>query len=250
VLSVFALDIRVGGEVRLTLVSYLKQQSSVMVKFNVDTPQGLAELDKFLLDHSYIEGWTPSTADAEVYSSVKSSPAEDKVNLFRWWTHIGSFGEGERASWSTPSTTTSTSTSSPAKKPAVENKAEDDIDLFGDDDDDEHEKEIERRSKEAQAKKEAAGKKKDALKSAVIIDVKPWEDSTDMAKLEELVRSIKMDGLEWKASKLTEIGFGIKKLQISCHIEDEKVSVDDIQEQIQGFEEYVQSTDIGGFTKL
>lgn len=51
-------------------------------------------------------------------------------------------------------------------------------------------------------------------------------------------------------AKLAEIGYGIKKLQISCHIEDEKVSVDDIQEKIQELEDYVQSTDIVSFSKL
>jgi elongation factor 1-beta len=56
--------------------------------------------------------------------------------------------------------------------------------------------------------------------------------------------------LNFISAKLTAIGYGIKKLQISCHIEDEKVSVDDIQEQIQANEDYVQSTDIDSFTKL
>ena len=36
-----------------------------------------------------------------------------------------------------------------------------------------------------------------------------------MAKLEESVRSIEMDGLVWGASKLVPIGYGIKKLQIT-----------------------------------
>jgi elongation factor 1-beta len=74
--------------------------------------------------------------------------------------------------------------------------------LFGDDENDEEwEKEIQRRADENAAKKAASGKKKEALKSAVVIDVKPWDDTTDMAKLEELVRQIKIDGLEWKACK-------------------------------------------------
>eukprot|EP01117_Protostelium_nocturnum_P019394 TRINITY_DN83_c0_g2_i1.p1 TRINITY_DN83_c0_g2~~TRINITY_DN83_c0_g2_i1.p1 ORF type:complete len:226 (+),score=92.30 TRINITY_DN83_c0_g2_i1:51-680(+) len=137
-----------------------------------------------------------------------------------------------------------------AVKPAA--KDEDDIDLFGDDEDDaEHQAEISRIAAEAAARKNASGKKKEALKSAVVVDVKPWDDSTDMAALEKLIREqVILDGLEWKASKLTAIGYGIKKLQISCHIEDEKVSVDDIQEKIEAFEDYVQSTDIDSFTKL
>ena len=36
-----------------------------------------------------------------------------------------------------------------------------------------------------------------------------------MAKLEEAVRSIQMEGLVWGASKLVPIGYGIKKLQIT-----------------------------------
>jgi len=39
-------------------------------------------------------------------------------------------------------------------------------------------------------------------KSNIILDVKPWDDETDMAKLEECVRSIEMDGLLWGACKL------------------------------------------------
>jgi len=39
-------------------------------------------------------------------------------------------------------------------------------------------------------------------KSNIILDVKPWDDETDMSKLEECVRSIEMDGLLWGACKL------------------------------------------------
>lgn len=34
-------------------------------------------------------------------------------------------------------------------------------------------------------------------KSSILLDVKPWDDETDMAKLEECVRSIQADGLVW-----------------------------------------------------
>ena len=36
-------------------------------------------------------------------------------------------------------------------------------------------------------------------KSSVLLDVKPWDDETDMKKLEEAVRSIEMEGLFWGA---------------------------------------------------
>ncbi len=70
------------------------------------------------------------------------------------------------------------------------------------------------------------------------------DDETDMKELEKAVRSIEKDGLVWGASKLVAVGFGIKKLQINIIIEDDKVGVDDLQEQIQEFEDFVQSTDV------
>lgn len=38
-----------------------------------------------------------------------------------------------------------------------------------------------------------------AGKSSVLLDVKPWDDETDMKKLEEAVRSVEMEGLFWGA---------------------------------------------------
>ena len=51
--------------------------------------------------------------------------------------------------------------------------------------------------------------------SVVTLEVKPWDDETDMKALEDSVRSIEMDGLVWGASKLVPIGYGIRKLQIT-----------------------------------
>lgn len=62
-----------------------------------------------------------------------------------------------------------------------------------------------------------------------------------LKEMESLVRGIQMDGLNWGASKLVPVGYGIQKLQILCTIEDEKVSVDvDLVERIQEeFEDHV-----------
>jgi elongation factor 1-beta len=76
------------------------------------------------------------------------------------------------------------------------------------------------------------------------------DDETDLAALEAAVRGIEKDGLVWGASKLVAVGFGIKKLQINLVVEDEKVSLDELQEQIQEFEDYVQSTDVVAMQKL
>ncbi|CAF3549742.1 unnamed protein product [Fusarium graminearum] len=71
-----------------------------------------------------------------------------------------------------------------------------------------------------------------------------------MAALEAAVRSIEKDGLTWGASKLVPVGFGVKKLQINLVVEDEKISVADLEEEIQEFEDYVQSTDVAAMQKL
>ncbi len=71
-----------------------------------------------------------------------------------------------------------------------------------------------------------------------------------MKELEANVRAIEMDGLVWGASKFVAVGFGIKKLQINLVVEDDKVSLDDLQGQIEEDEDHVQSTDIAAMQKL
>jgi len=65
-----------------------------------------------------------------------------------------------------------------------------------------------------------------------------------MVALEAAVRGIEKDGLVWGASQLVPVGFGIKKLQINLVVEDDKILISDLEEEIQGFEDYVQSTDV------
>lgn len=69
-----------------------------------------------------------------------------------------------------------------------------------------------------------------------------------MKELEVKMRSIEIDGLTWGASKLVPLAFGIKKLQINLVVEDEKVSIDDLQAQIEADEDHVQSTDVVRYT--
>lgn len=66
-----------------------------------------------------------------------------------------------------------------------------------------------------------------------------------MVKLEECVRSVQMDGLLWGASKLVPVGYGIKKLQINCVVEDDKVGTDILEEEITKFEDFVSSDQFG-----
>ena len=56
------------------------------------------------------------------------------------------------------------------------------------------------------------------MQSVVTLEVKPWDDTTDMAGLEKVVRSVEWDGLVWGSSKLVPVGYGINKLQITLVI--------------------------------
>jgi len=144
--------------------------------------------------------------------------------------------------------------SSPIKPVAAKAAADDDdddIDLFGSDDEDEDEEKKRITEERLKAYHEKKAKKPQVIaKTSVLLDVKPWDDETDHAKMLESVKSIEMDGLLWGASKLVPIGYGIKKLQVMCTVEDEKVSVDELAEKIQEFEDYVQSCDVAAMNKI
>ena len=64
------------------------------------------------------------------------------------------------------------------------------------------------------------------------------------------VLAIEMEGLVWGGHKLVAVGFGIKKLQINLVVEDEKVSLEELQQQIEEDEEHVQSADVIAMQKL
>ncbi|XP_078114498.1 elongation factor 1-delta-like isoform X2 [Sander vitreus] len=146
----------------------------------------------------------------------------------------------------TNGTTVQQKTSAPVKDDEEED--DDDIDLFGSDDDEEADKLKEQRLKEYAEKK--AKKPGIIAKSSILLDVKPWDDETDMVKLEECVRSVQADGLLWGTSKLVPVGYGIKKLQIACVVEDDKVGTDMLEEEITKFEDYIQSVDVAAFNKI
>ena len=59
-----------------------------------------------------------------------------------------------------------------------------------------------------------------------------------------------MEGLVWGSSKLVEIGFGIKKLQISTCIVDDLVGLYDLEDNVSALEDFVQSVDIASHNKI
>jgi len=137
-----------------------------------------------------------------------------------------------------------------ASNPDDDEDDDDDDDLFGSDD--EEDEKAAKLKAERLAAYAAKKSKKPALvaKSNIILDVKPWDDETDMAELEKCVRSVKCDGLVWGTSKLVKIAYGITKLVIVCVVEDDKVGTDFLEEEITAFDEYIQSVDVAAFNKV
>ncbi|KAJ3542337.1 hypothetical protein NMY22_g3542 [Coprinellus aureogranulatus] len=209
----------------------------------------LTKLEQHLATRSYVEGYTPSQADVVVFKAVGAAPdASKNPAVARWYKHIQSYA-AEHADLPGSSAAGEAFLGGEAADAAADD--DDEVDLFGSDDEEE-DAEAERIKAERVAAYNAkkANKPKTVAKSVVTLEVKPWDDETDMEALEKAVRSIEQDGLVWGASKLVPIGYGIKKLQITLVVEDEKVSLDELQEKVAEFEDYVQSSDVAAMQKL
>ncbi|KGB77540.1 elongation factor 1-beta [Cryptococcus deuterogattii 99/473] len=210
----------------------------------------LKQLEQHLATRSYVDGFKPTTADVEIYKSLGSAPEATFPHCHRWYTHIASFADEFDT---LPAGTNPFSSAAAAEE-------DDEVDLFGSDDEEADEEaeriKAERIAKYNEAKeakkqeKLAAGKTLEVAKSVVTLQVKPWDDETDMQALEDGVRAIEKDGLVWGASKLVPVGYGIKMLQINLVIEDAKISLDELQEEIAELEDYVQSSDVAAMQKL
>lgn len=198
---------------------------------------GVQELNEKLADFPYVSGYTPSQADLE---ELKKLPAkyDQYVHVKRWAKHMTSFSEAEKKAFP----------GAPAAPAASKGgDDDDDLDLFGSGDDEEAEKAKAERAKKMEETKKA--KPAVVAKSSVVLDVKVWDDETDLKEVEAQVRKIEKEGLLWGAAKTVPLAFGVSKLQIVCVVEDEKVSVDWLSETIEELE-LVQSTDIAAFQKI
>ncbi|XP_022137411.1 elongation factor 1-delta-like [Momordica charantia] len=221
---------------------------------DVKSAAGLKKLDEYLLSRSYISGYQPSKDDVTVYEALSKPVSGEYVNVSRWSNHIAAllrvsavFGEGSGVKFQSAEAI-ATPPAADAKAAADDDDDDDDVDLFG-----EETEEEKKAAEERAAAIKASAKKKESGKSSVLMDIKPWDDETDMKKLEESVRSVEMEGLLWGASKLVPVGYGIKKLQIMLTIVDDLVSVDTLIEEcltVEPINEYVQSCDIVAFNKI
>jgi elongation factor 1-beta len=218
---------------------------------------GLTLLNNWLKTRSYISGYAPSQADVVSFKALKEQPAVEKYpHAYRWYNHVKSYDADFSTLPGDPSKPFTTYgpdevavTHNPKDAPEAED--DDDVDLFGSDEEEEDPEVVAEREKRlADYRKKKEGKAKPAAKSIVTLDVKPWDDETNMEELVANVLKIQMDGLVWGANQLVAVGFGIKKMQVNLVVEDEKVSLDELQQLIEEDEDHVQSTDVVAMQKL
>ncbi|CAL5071307.1 unnamed protein product [Urochloa decumbens] len=215
---------------------------------DLHTADGLKALETHLAGKTYVSGDAISKDDVKVFAAVLSKPGAEFPNAARWYETVSaalaSRFPGKAVGVNLPGA--GSAPAAPVAE-AAKDDDDDDLDLFGD------ETEDDKKAAEERAAAKASAKKKESGKSSVLMDVKPWDDETDMKKLEEAVRSVQMEGLTWGASKLVPVGYGIKKMTIMLTIVDDLVSVDSLIEDhltMEPINEYVQSCDIVAFNKI
>merc|ERR1712037_268629 len=120
--------------------------------------------------------------------------------------------------------------------------------------------------KAASKKKKGGKKRRPPERSEIIMDVKPFDDQTDLEKLAIKIKATKLEkmaqeideritlesGHKWGENHhLEEMAFGIKKLRIQCVVQNELVGSDLLADLIkETWPDEVQSVDIAAFQKM
>ncbi|CAA7044754.1 unnamed protein product [Microthlaspi erraticum] len=216
---------------------------------DLHTEEGVKSVEEHLAGKTYISGDQLSVDDVKVYAAIVAKPSDAFPNASRWYdcvaSHLAKSFPGKALGVSFGGSAAPAQAEAPAAASADD---DDDMDLFGDETEEEK-----KAAEEREAAKKDTKKSKESGKSSILMDVKPWDDETDMKKLEEVVRAVEMPGLLWGASKLVPVGYGIKKLTIMLTIIDDLVSPDNLIEDFLTSEpnnEYIQSVDIVAFNKI
>ena len=93
-------------------------------------------------------------------------------------------------------------------------------------------------------KKEAVGK------STLVLQISPADTEVNLDDLEAKIRNeIKEEGLLWGKSERKPLFFGLVAIILGAVVTDD-VSVDSIQETIEGWDDLVSSTEILAFQKI
>jgi elongation factor 1-beta len=187
--------------------------------------------------------FAPTQTDLALHAALGAAPSATQYpNVARYFSHISSFAgkalpAGLASSSGAAAPAAAAAAGKPAGKAAAKATADDDeVDLFGDDGDAAAAKVSAAKAPAAEAAAAPAKKEKakPIAKSICTYDVKPQDDSIKMGELEAAVRAIKIDGLVWgEKFEVKDVAFGIQKLMVQFVCEDEKVSLDDVEEQMQ-----------------
>jgi len=215
-----------------------------------DVAKKATELEGKLKGKMFLGGDRPTEADVAAFHELLGT---ENLGLYRWVKHIASFTDAERKLWDGKEVKKEApkevkkDAPKEAKKQEAKKAEEEEIDLFGE--------ETEEEAAALEAKKKADAEKKKAkpaviAKSSILIDIKPWDDETNLKELGEKLKAVERDGLLWGAQKLVPVAYGVNKLQQLLVIEDDKISGDDLEDIITGFEDYVQSMDIVAWNKV
>lgn len=242
--------------------------------FSTENATKLMEIESHLANNLYLSGEAlPNQEDARILESLKEGPDRAKYpNLFAWWWNLCLFQPNARELWGGKADQDKkdcqvnadkqdnkqpAQCKKPAPKKPVQQTADDDdedvddLDLFG------GVTEEEKQALEDDKKKKEEEKKKKpkvvVAKSRVTFDVKGYEVDMDFDELaKKIYAALQKDGLVWQDSyEIVPIGYGIKCLRLTMIIEDDKISTDDIFDQIkENWEDDIQSCDIHEFNKV
>ena len=266
----------ISGDHSFSFLWFLQQHKQLTHNFicivallNImSTFKTIADLESHLATRSYVQGYAMSEADTAALSALSGIPGRDTPNAFRWAVHIIALTGLENVTFSGATT----SAPAPAAKKAAAPAADDFDDMFGDEDDEEPNEYGEtaaeakatkaRQERMAQAlklkqekdEKDGKNKKKKEKaveKSLVVLEVKPWEADCDLHMVFNEIIKFELDGLVWgQAHELVPVAYGIKKLVMQCVIVDSLVLMDDVTDNIEGMEDWVQSVQVTAMTKV
>ena len=228
----------------------------------------LNDLEKKLANNLFVKGAQPSHEDAEAFEkfiTAKCVPDQDKFpSVWAWYSLMVLFEDEVIKSWKPSGKPEQQKKGGKGEKGGKKDKKgkkekekeekkeekgdDEDLDLFGEETEEDKKAKEEMKNKNKDKKK---GKKKEVDKSHVILEVKGWEADQDLEALaKKIISTIKKDGLSWNTGyKLEEVAFGVKKLIIAFLAEDDKCSVQEIVDELESWENDIQSVDVVSFNK-
>ena len=106
--------------------------------------------------------------------------------------------------------------------------------------------------KKADAMDHAAAAMAKGSKTQIVYHVKPWEAGCDLDGLWNKIVSNKLEGLTWGEGYSTEdVTHDVKKLVLSCVIDDKKITTtDDVEDIINQYVDEIQSCDMANMNKV